>query len=144
MVCTPCALAFFSMAAPDSLSRLTMARTVAPLAIMPSAMVAIAALSPLAFWMSYATPAALNAASRFGRSWVSQRADDLVSGRITPTLPVVPAAALPAALDDPDAAGAAADVLLVVLDELEPQAASSSEPAATRPSTAVVFRRMNI
>src|SRR6478752_7212721 len=119
MVCTPCALAFFSMAAPDSLSRLTMARTVAPLAIMPSAMVAIAALSPLAFWMSYATPAFLNAASRLGRSWVSQRADDLVSGRITPTLPVVPVAAPDpdaAALEDPEAA--AAEVELVVLVEL--------------------------
>jgi len=47
-----------------------------------------------------------------------------------------------AALGAPEAA--AAEVTLVVLVELEPQAASSSEPAATKPSTAVVFRRMNI
>ena len=40
--------------------------------------------------------------------------------------------------------GGRADVELLVLDEPELQAASSSEPAATRPSTAWVFRRMNI
>src|SRR6478735_10617728 len=37
--------------------------------------------------MSYFTPAALNAASRAGRSAVSQRTDDFVSGRMTPILP---------------------------------------------------------
>src|SRR5215475_11206136 len=34
--------------------------------------------------MSYCTPAALKACSRKGRSAVSQRTDDLLSGRITP------------------------------------------------------------
>src|SRR6478735_11637047 len=38
--------------------------------------------------MSDSRPAALKAASRFGRSCVSQRTDDFESGRITPTLPV--------------------------------------------------------
>src|SRR4051794_15039950 len=89
MVATPCDAAFFSIAAPESLSRLTIASTVTPFAIIWSAMVAIAALSPLAFWMSNSTPASLKAASRFGRSCVSQRADDLVSGRMTPIFPLV-------------------------------------------------------
>src|SRR5262245_40038967 len=35
--------------------------------------------------MSYCTPAALKAFSRNGRSAVSQRTDDLLSGRITPS-----------------------------------------------------------
>src|SRR5215210_4447176 len=46
------------------------------------------ALSPLAFWMSYSTPAASNASPRKRRSAVSQRADDAASGRITPILPL--------------------------------------------------------
>src|SRR5439155_7512193 len=52
---------------------------------MLSAIVWNAFLSPWAFSMSYLTPAALNAAVRFGLSAVSQRCEDLVSGRITPT-----------------------------------------------------------
>src|SRR4051812_25746192 len=49
-----------------------------------------ALLSPWAFWMSDCTPAALNASVRYLRSAVSQRADDLLSGRITPILGVLP------------------------------------------------------
>src|SRR5664279_1332208 len=147
MVCTPCDLALVSMAAPESLSRLTIASTVAPLAIIWSAMVAMAALSPLAFWMSNSTPAFLKAASRLGRSWVSQRAEDLVSGRMTPILPVVPADPLPAAelaaLDPADEA-AAEVVLDAVSDELLQAAASNSEPAAKMPTAAVVFKRMDV
>jgi hypothetical protein len=77
---------------------------------------------------------------------------------MTPTLPATaapdpaalepaalePAALEPAALDAAALVAAADVVLLVVLVELEPQAASSSEPAATKPSTAVVFKRMDI
>src|SRR5664279_37362 len=106
-------------------------------------MVAMAALSPLAFWMSNSTPACLKAASRLGRSWVSHRAEDLVSGRMTPILPAVPALPLPAAelaaLEAPDEAAAE-----VVLDELLQAAASSSEPAAKMPTAAVVFKRMDV
>src|SRR4051794_15295056 len=36
--------------------------------------------------MVYGTPAALNAEARYRRSWVSQRTEDLVSGRSTATL----------------------------------------------------------
>src|SRR6476469_8935349 len=93
MVDTPWLLALGSMAAPDAESRLTIARTVTPWVIIWSAMVCICDLSPLALSMTTSTPAALNAASRFGRSADSHRADDLVSGRMTPTLPAL--AALP-------------------------------------------------
>src|SRR3954447_4790530 len=85
------------MAAPHGLSRLTIISTLAPLVIIWSAMVAILVLSPSAFWMSYWTPAALKASSRYLRSAVSQRTDDFESGRITPILPVAappPAAAV--------------------------------------------------
>src|SRR4051795_11585753 len=75
------------MAAPEALSRLTIARTVTPLVTICCAIVCIFCGSPPAFWMSYFTPAALNADSSFGRSWLSQRGDDVVSGRITPTFP---------------------------------------------------------
>ena len=63
-----------------------MASTVTPLAIIESAICAILSASSCAFWMSYLTPASLNAASRAGRSAVSQRTEDSVSGRITPIL----------------------------------------------------------
>src|SRR5690242_12344721 len=88
MVFTPAAAAFCWIAAPDGLSRLTIIRTFTPLEIIWSAIVAILALSPSAFWMSYWTPAALKASARSGRSLVSHRADDFESGRMTPILPV--------------------------------------------------------
>src|SRR3954454_9999613 len=87
MVDTPCFLACCSIAAPEALSRLTIARTVTPPVIICCAMVCIFWASFCAFWMSYLTPAALNAASSFGRSWLSHRGEEGVSGRITPTLP---------------------------------------------------------
>src|SRR5262245_25633647 len=70
-------------------SRLTVSRTVAPLVIIWSAIVWNALLSPCAFWMSYFTPAALKASSRYLWSAVSQRLDDLLSGRMTPIFGVL-------------------------------------------------------
>jgi len=71
-----------------------------------------------------------------------------VSGRITPTLALT---APPPPAADPDAAELAAEppeaaAEVVVPDELEldPQAASSSAPAATIPTIAVDFKRMNV
>src|SRR3954454_21523109 len=55
-------------------------------------MVANLFLSPSAFWMSALTPAASNACWRYGLSNDSQRAEDCVSGRITPTWAPPPAA----------------------------------------------------
>src|SRR3954469_16438816 len=110
MVDTPCFLACCSIAAPEALSRLTIARTVTPPVIICWAMVCIFCLSFCAFWMSYLTPAALKAASSFGRSWLSHRGEEVVSGRMTPTLPE----ALPPLLL----------LLPLPLLSLEPQAAS--------------------
>src|SRR3954449_1813460 len=120
MVDTPCFLACCSIAAPDALSRLTIASTVTPPVIICCAMVCIFWASFWAFWMSYLTPAALKAASSFGRSWLSHRGEDVVSGRITPTLPE--------AWPPPPL------LLLLLLDESDPP------PQAARAKTAVAAR----
>src|SRR6188768_1861771 len=117
MVLMPWACAFFKHAAPEALSRFVVMRTLTPALIMPSHSVPNLATLPCAFWMSALTPASANAVVRYGRSLFSQRADDSVSGRITPT------ATSPAAADELD-------------DEdeeppLEPQAVRSKEPTAT-------------
>src|SRR4051812_11611986 len=70
--------------------------------------------------MSDSTPAALNASARSGRSAFSQRAEDAVSGRITPTL----------ALDS----GVAVDPLLPL-----PEPESSLPQAATANASAPVM-----
>src|SRR3954447_11871703 len=120
MLLIPAAVAFFRQAAPDSGSRLTIMRTLTPSLIIESQMVPNLAVSPPAFWMSEPTPAALNAASRLGRSLFSQRGEVVASGRITPTVPLeAPPDGLP----------------LAVLLSLPPQAVSArvhSAPTATR------------
>src|SRR3954451_3332408 len=88
MTGTPCCLALAITAAALGESRLTITSTLAPPLSIWSAIVANFALSPLAFWMSYSTPADLKASVRNGRSAPSQRAEEAVSGRMTPTLPL--------------------------------------------------------
>src|SRR3954453_22974214 len=88
MTGTPWSWAFLMTVAADGLSRLTITSTLAQALSIWSAMVANFALSPLAFWMSYSTPASLKACVRNGRSAPSQRAEEAVSGRMTPTLPL--------------------------------------------------------
>src|SRR3954453_21745278 len=90
----PWSCAFLMTVAADGESRFTISRTLAPLLIIWSAIVANFALSPFAFWMSDSTPAAVKASLRYLRSAVSQRADDAASGRITPTLAFVSAGLL--------------------------------------------------
>src|SRR5215813_919565 len=92
MTGTPACRALLMTAVPLALSRLSMMRTLTPWFSMPSAIVWNWLVSPWAFWIVYLTPAALNAAWRLGRSWVSYRAEDLVSGRMTPTNGVAAAA----------------------------------------------------
>src|SRR3954454_9140979 len=87
MVAMPAFLALSSTALPVPESRLTIMRALTPLEIMPSAMVWNWVLSPCAFWMSAWTPAASNASLRYLASAVAHRAELLVSGRMTPTLP---------------------------------------------------------
>ena len=63
---------------------------------MVSAIWVIRSASPSAFWMSYSTPASSKAASSAGRSALSQRTEDSVSGRMTPILPAASELPLPA------------------------------------------------
>src|SRR3954449_8987701 len=88
MTLMPWSCAFLITVAADGESRLTIASTETPSLIIWSAIVANFALSPLAFWMSASTPAALKASPRYLRSKLSQRTEDAVSGRMTPTLPL--------------------------------------------------------
>src|SRR5436190_11464041 len=118
MLVIPAAVAFLRHAAPDSGSRLTIMRTLTPSLIIESQIVPNLAVSPPAFWMSEPTPAALNAAVRLGRSLFSHRGEVVVSGRITPTVPLL------VLVLDPPALG----VLLLLL----PHAVSASVAAAPR------------
>src|SRR4051794_30512520 len=77
--------------------------------------------SPSAFWMVASTPAALKAFSSCGRSALSHRADDFVSGRITPILPLLPDAEPLAVLPPP----------LPLVSPLPPQAVSASATPTT-------------
>src|SRR3954453_5654529 len=86
----PAALALVRQAVPLSASRSTMIRTLTGLATIASQILPKVGTSPWAFWMSDAMPASGNAFASDGRSLFSQRAEDLVSGRITPTEPLAP------------------------------------------------------
>src|SRR4051794_40060769 len=121
MTLTPWDFAFASIAAPEPESRFTSRITFAPFVIACSACCCWVDLSPWAFWIVTGTPAALNAAVRSGRSAVSQRTDDFVSGSSTATLSA--ALLLPALL-----------LLLLLLPlllplSLPPQAATPNERA---------------
>src|SRR5436305_12993874 len=100
-------------------------------------MVAILFLSPSAFWISACTPASANALASSGRSNDSQRIEDFVSGRITPTLPPVAAAAVEAAPPD-DAAGAAALLELELLLLEPPHAATTLASTIMHPAASAV------
>ena len=126
MVATPCDLALSSTALPVPESRLTIIRTLTPLVIIWSAMVWNAVLSFCAFWMSDSTPAASNAALRYLRSAPSQRAEDLLSGRITPIFGFL-ALEPPASSEEPP---------------LSPQAAML--PVARRPTAAKVRKPLRM
>src|SRR6476469_1635893 len=85
MVGMPWALAFCATVPPTSELIEAMIRTLTPSLIMPSARVENFCTSPWAFSMWGSRPWALSAASSIGRSKPSHRADEAVSGRITPT-----------------------------------------------------------
>src|SRR3954462_5746612 len=89
MTLTPLACAAVSIAAPEPESRFVSRMIFAPLVIACSACCCWVDLSPCAFWIVTGTPADLNACWSNGRSAVSQRTDDFVSGRSTATLSAV-------------------------------------------------------
>src|SRR5690242_2209971 len=89
--------------------------------------------------MSACTPAAWNACWSSGRSNDSQRTDDFVSGRITPTLPPAALAAVEAA--PPAAALVAAGAALLELESLfdePPHAATTAAIATMHPAATAV------
>src|SRR5947209_17241104 len=98
---TPAFLACCSIAAPEAASRSTIMRTLILFDSICWAMVFIFDAEPLAFWMSHdRLYFAQSAFSAFG-SAVIQRGEDVVSGRMMPTL-----APLPLTVPLPPAAGA--------------------------------------
>src|SRR5690606_22343263 len=131
MVATPCDFALSSTALPVPLSRLVIISTVAPLVIIWSAIVWNWFLSPWAFWMSNSTPAAWNASVRYLRSAVSHRAEDLLSGRMTPILPGF------AGADAPPPPSCAE-----VVPESDPQAVRPRDSAATPAARVKILLRM--
>src|ERR1700722_18296343 len=91
MTVTPAALAICSMCAPVPESSGQMISTVAPLAMADCAMLTCVASLPSAFCTVRSddgSPAAANAAFRYGASNSTHRVDDVVSGRMTATLPL--------------------------------------------------------
>src|SRR3954471_17829171 len=100
MTFTPRDAALASMAAPEPESRFTSRSTLAPFVIACSACCCWVDLSPWAFEIVTGTPAALKAACSNGRSAVSQRTEDFVSGSRTATF------------------SAFAELLLLLLDEV--------------------------
>src|SRR3954452_13904421 len=133
---TPALVAPFSIAAPDTWSRLTMTSALTPLPSICSAIEVMVCGLPLAFLMSQLRLSLVQAALRAAGSAVTQRGDDVVSGRMMPTLAPLPSMAPlaePAELED--LLDEEEDLLHeLLLSELEPQAAR--DIAAATPSTA--------
>src|SRR5215469_1526129 len=91
MTVTPAVLASCSMCAPVPESSGQMISTVAPWLMADCAMLTWVASLPSAFCTVRSddgSPAAANAAFRYGASNSTQRVDDVVSGRMTATLPL--------------------------------------------------------
>src|SRR5512142_3484051 len=91
MTVTPAALASCSMCAPVPESSGQMISTPAPLVMSDCAMLTCVASLPSAFCTTRfdaGSPAAANAAFRYGASNSTHRVDDVVSGRMTATLPL--------------------------------------------------------
>src|SRR6185437_3203984 len=104
----------------------------------PCAMLWNLALSPRAFWMSALMPAAANALLSAGRSAVSQRVEDWVSGRITPTVPPA-AGALDAGAAGADDAGAAGALVAVAGADVAAAGALVAAAGALEAGGAEVF-----
>src|SRR3954452_5998751 len=88
MTLIPGAAGGCSTAAPDVGSVESMISTCTPSPIMLCAICWDFEVSPCAFWMSDWIPAASNPCFSSGASYRVYRVDDVVSGRMTPTLPV--------------------------------------------------------
>src|SRR4051812_29424984 len=87
---TPAAVALFSMAAPEAWSRLTMTSDFTPSPIICCAIDFMVAGLPFAFWMSQLSLYCVHAAFSAVGSAVTQRGEDVVSGRMIPTFAPLP------------------------------------------------------
>ena len=119
---TPASFAESMIAPPEPVSRLTSTITPAPSAMACSACDCCVSASFSALTIVCSTPASVNALSKYGRSSVSHRGDEALSGRSTQMVlsqPPPPAAASP-----PPVSVAA------------PSSSSPPQPAATRASAA--------
>src|SRR3954447_26291571 len=95
---TPAAEACFSIAAPEAWSRLTMTSALMPSPSIWLAMDFIVAGEPLAFWISQVRLYFVHAAFSAAGSAVTHRGDEVVSGRMMPTLAPPPSSPPPEGL----------------------------------------------
>src|ERR1700754_4216334 len=159
MTAPPCDLAYDSMCAPTPESSGSTTSTLAPLVMSDCASDSWVASEPRAFWITKSeldSPAAVKACFRYGASNSTYRVDDVVSGRITATEPLPALAtdlscdiaekellrslteidALPELPPEPDVAdaepeaAAGAELLLELLELLQPAATSTAANAA--------------
>src|SRR4051812_47735565 len=94
---TPALAACCSIAAPEAASRSVIMRTFTPDASICWAMVFIFGAEPSAFWMSQLRLYFVQLAFSAAGSAVTQRGEDVVSGRMMPTLVPLPSMPPPAA-----------------------------------------------
>src|SRR3954447_3329930 len=119
---TPFLAASCSILAPDAASRSTIIRTLTFADSICRAMVCILLAEPPAFWMSQSRLYFVQSAFSAVGSAVTQRGEDVVSGRMMPTLAPLPSMAPPAADEAGVEAGAEAAV------ELAPPAPDAELP----------------
>src|SRR4051812_45111849 len=146
---TPAAFACCSMAAPDAASRSTIMSTLTPEASICCAMVFIFAAEPSAFWMSHWRLYVEQAAFRALGSAVTQRGEDVVSGRMMPTFAPFPSIVPPPALAEllVDAGGVEPVLVAGGAEELLPpplelHAARANAAAAPSTATDIVLLRI--
>src|SRR4051812_7125420 len=129
MTLIPAALAEASTLMPVCGSAGSISRTFTPSEIIDCAIDTNFALSPCAFWMSAFTPAASNAFFSRGASYCVYRAEEVVSGRITPTCTLLLSAALVPELEG------------LPLSDEPPQALSAARPASATSAPPVIRTR---
>src|SRR3954451_11455327 len=149
---TPALAACCSIAAPEAASRSTIMRTFTPEASICWAMVFILGAEPSAFWMSQLRLYFVQLAFSAAGSAVTHRGEDVVSGRMMPTLAPLPSMPPPAAgveaaagLEAPAGVLAAAGVLLPpLLLELQAERASRAAPSPAMVTVVLRMRRSRL
>src|SRR3954453_19581758 len=150
---TPALAACCSITAPEAASRSTIMRTFTPEASICWAMVFIFGAEPSAFWMSQLRLYFVQLAFSAAGSAVTQRGEDVVSGRMMPTLVPLPSMPPPAAGVEAAAAGVeaaagvlapAAELLPPLLLELQAERASRAAPSPAMVTVVLRMRRSRL